>query len=551
MSDKVYEDDLPEADDEMMPVNWESQNAEVLPTADVKPEVEAMPAAEPKATETADVNTTEVETTSDEDESNDEAKDEAKLDVRNELYNLDSTPYEEKSKVVGDVKRQPSTVALPLTSYMQNPAVTLSAFSIANQEVDENLTELFNPYLLFTMDMMAKGDWVQNISHKGKSIGPRSPRLRSTGGELAGKAALVKLRRRTGGGVELTFELPHTGLVVTMTPVHETKLIDLDFTLTAHTARVGLMTTGLLLSARSGIFSNTLIELAIDQIISTNLKVPKGTDMRETLLSVIDPLDYPILIWGLQASKSPSGHPWTYRCSNPDCQHEHDDTLNFGRAYWLNRAALTEKQLDILTSVSSGVTLEDLETYREEFADDGSEEIELDSGVKIVFGRTNMTEFLASTDGWCTRVEKQYANSLRDYATDKQRSEYLRSIVQSSRMNRYAHMVKRIVIPDVNGIDEDVYENNTPEEREIVRVLLEELSSTTLDFDKFEGAVLEYIDNHTVAVIGYPAVECPKCNFVPKTKSGALRSIVPIPIDRVFFTLVQQKVSLLAQQATM
>lgn len=543
MTDNTYTDDL-ESSEDLLPT---SIDAPVTKEEDVVEEDAGLIPEAKKDEEVQQHNDASEKTTAE--SSDDESGDEPKTSNEELIIDAPDIVYEETKEVCGTRKETPTQqMSVPLTTYMQGPGVTHTFHAINQVETDPDVTQFFNPYFLLSQANLSKGNWHQTIKHKDKTIGPRSPRIRATG-DNDEHVAVTQLRRHIDAGIELTFELAHTGIVVTMTPVNEDRIIDLDFTLSGKTNAVGLQTSGMLLSSRSAIFARELVELAIAHITSTNLKVPAGADIRETLMDVIDPLDYQVLVWGLQSSRSPSGYPWVYRCSTGTCTHEHEGTLNFSRALWYNRAGLTDKQLDMLTSVSKGVTLDDLKEYQDEFPELEEATIELSSGVKIVLGRTSMRKYLAFGDSWCQEIEKQYNDALRLHATENTRAQFLRSTIQAKRMARYGHLVKSIIIP--NGEDETIWTSDTEKGAKIIRRLLCELSSNTIDYDDFESGVMNYIDMSTVAMVGYPAMECPKCKALPKTKSGNLRSLVPIPIDRVFFTLVQQKVLQMAEMAAM
>ena len=165
--------------------------------------------------------------------------------------------------------------------------------------------------------------------------------------------------------------------------------------------------------------------------------------------------------------------------------------------------------------------------------------------MKFHFRRPTIADYIDSATQWVSVIEKQQTTALSNYATERERESFLRSQVQARFMRKYEHFVDKIEIPDPNGGDESLM----VVDRETITEALEALSTANEDFVDFEEKVLEFIEANTITVIGYPAVDCGVCKQVPETAEGRLRTIVPVAIDRAFFTLTRQRTTLMGQLA--
>lgn len=446
--------------------------------------------------------------------------------------------FDETSPVVEDKEIRANMRHWPYLSFL-NDGFKVSVNNlqgVPDEDPRKSMFQFYPPNLLFENQVAEKDrEWVQHIRHGERIVGAQRPRLRSTGGNVKGRAAIELIRRNSGNGGTLTFPLIHTGIHVTMEPANEKQFIDLEFSLQHQATQVGLSTTGLLLNARSGVFSEALIRFALEHIVSTNY--PCGADeIVDTLVDVIDPLDYATLVWGVLATKFANGHPWEFKCTASDCTESRTAILNFARMLWIDKSALTEKQLGILAGNQKSITDDLLDQYREEFKSPTSKHIELKDGTIVVLGRTSLANYIQTSKRWVDEIERSYTNGLSSYSSPKRREQYLDGQIQARRMLKYEHLVSEIRIPgDMEG------DYSVIDDRETIRDVLIEYSSIDDNYQIFEDGANTFIEESTIALVGYPTQKCKACGNDNTAEHGRHRSIVPISVDRVLFTLVQQR----------
>lgn len=446
--------------------------------------------------------------------------------------------FTETAPVIEDKEPRSNMKHWPYLSFLNTgfKASVSSMQTLPDSDPRKSMFQFYPPKVLFENQVNEDDrDWVQHIKHEERLIGAQKPRVKATGGHVQGRAAIELIRRNSGHGGTLTFPLIHTGIHVTMEPANEKQFVDLEFSLQHQATQVGLSTTGLLLNARSGVFSETMIRFALEHIVSSNY--PCGADeIVDTLVEIIDPLDYATLIWGVLATKFANGHPWEFKCTSSECEESRTAMLNFARMLWIDKSALTEKQLSILAGNQKSITDDLLDQYRNEFKNPSSKEVELEDGTVIVFGRTSLFNYIQTAKRWVDEIERAYSAGMSNYTTPQRRSQYLDGQIQARRMLKYEHLVSEIRIPaDMEG------EYLTIDDRETIRDSLIELSSLDNSYIVFEEGAEAYIEESTIALIGYPSQKCKACGHDGSAAVGRHRTIVPISVDRVLFTLVQQR----------
>lgn len=453
-----------------------------------------------------------------------------------------SVNFTEERKTM-DVGNDRKVFGYPLSSYGMPFADTMYNLLRNNSPFGEHEQQLmanFTPQAIFSERMTVKGsDWAQSLNHAGERIGTAQPRLEVNGNVVKGQSALMLLRRATNLGTSLLKPLYHSCIYIEMSCPPDTDLINLDYRLAMERAAVGMSTAGLLLSATSTIFVRELAMFALNYVNSTNV-VNQSGGMVNALMERIDPRDYPDLINTMLATMYPNGFPWIIECSNPKCNHKHETRLHFSRMSWVDKSCLNQKQMDMLIKKRNAITDEELAEYKAEFKLTDQRIVRFDCGTEIHLKSTNLAEYAEAGRMWVEDIERQQAMALSSYNTDAERKAFLDSHIQARAMRKYGHFVEQIVM---NGdTDKPTYIRDP----ETIAEALDLLSATENYFTTFQDKVIRFIEAGTISVVGYVAAACEKCGEVDPTANGRFKSIVPVPIDRIFFTLTRQKTNMLA-----
>lgn len=403
-----------------------------------------------------------------------------------------------------------------------------------DEERPAELLSLMSPKSIFS-ERFAYGDYTNQLMHEDRKIGPQRPKI-GTGGELTGDAAIELIKRKSTGGGSITYPLPHSGFWLTVSPPIENELVDVDHEILMSATQVGNSTFGLLLNSRSGVFSRILINFALSKVTASSLKLPEGLNV-DSLLDYISPLDYPIIINYLLGSMFMKGYPWDFTCSSSECQSKRSTLINLVRAVWFDNSAISPEQRELLIKGRNSCRPDDVTKYRDMFTDAKNNSVTL-GDITIHFKVGSMGDFLTASDRWVQRIEAAYTSVLKDYTSESKRKTYINGQIQASRMNRYRHMVDYIEIDD-----------SVIRDYETITSALDNISSINEDWNLFESAVVQFIEQSTVAIVGIPTHKCTVCDFEPTEQKGRFKSIMPIAPDRCFFTLIQQQAVMMASLA--
>ncbi|WP_337136365.1 hypothetical protein, partial [Staphylococcus aureus] len=86
------------------------------------------------------------------------------------------------------------------------------------------------------------------------------------------------------------------------------------------------------------------------------------------------------------------------------------------------------------------------------------------------------------------------------------REQYLDGQIQARRMLKYEHLVSEIRIPgDMEG------DYSVIDDRETIRDVLIEYSSIDDNYQIFEDGANTFIEESTIALVGYPTQKCKAC----------------------------------------
>lgn len=453
-----------------------------------------------------------------------------------------SVNFVEQRKTLDDSNKRP-VMGYPQMSYnlpFQDSMYQRLIHNAPFGEHEQMLLGNFAPKAMYSERLTAEGsEWAQDLMHAGERIGTAQPRLEVNGNVIKGQSALMLLRRAANLGTSLLKPLYHSCIYIEMSCPPDTDLINLDYRLAMERAAVGMATSGLLLSATSSIFIRELAQFALSYVTSTNVANLEGGTVN-ALMDRIDPRDYPELINTMLATMYPNGYPWIIECANPKCGHKHETRLHFARMSWVDKSCLNTKQMDMLIKKRNSITDAEINEYKGEFKLTDARVVRFECGTEIHLKHTSLTEFAESGRMWVEDIERQQAVALSNYNTDAERKAFLDSHIQARAMRKYGHFVEKIVI------GADTSQPMIINDKATIVEALDTLSGSENYFNQFQDSVLRFIEAGTIAVVGYVAASCVKCGDVEETSEGRFRSIVPVPIDRIFFTLTRRKTSMLA-----
>ena len=427
----------------------------------------------------------------------------------------------------------------PLETYAEGTYELMYAFKDATDPVNaQEMTErlkLIAPQMIGHNALRRPGsNWKASMQFGDYVIGMGAAKIDTPTTNVRGSQARAILRRISNLGANIRIVLPKSCIYLEITSPGDDAMITFDYKMMTERSRLGLSTNGLLLSAASGTFTRDLVELALEHVVSTNVS-NLGTDKVKALLERIDPLDYSLIINGLMAAKYPNGYPWFLACVGPNCGHKEPVKLNFGRTQRIDFSALSDEQLKMLSTKWRSITDEEIAKYKAMFRLSDKSIYQFNDKVKIHLGSGSLLGYVDGAHALKEVIEATQVKSLANYATEAQREAYINSQVQARAMRNYGHFVTKIVME----VGDDELEITDPE---TIVDALDDLSGDVERAADFDAHVIDWIEENTIAIVGYPTFACPVCNHTTVTKKGErFRNFIPLSIDRIFFTVTRLK----------
>lgn len=383
-------------------------------------------------------------------------------------------------------------------------------------------------------------DFAQSVELNGVKLAGHQPKMKQIENQtLHGERAAIRLMRHLGLGTLFQTPLWHTGIWVTFKAPTESEIVELNRQIFDDKIEMGRHTYGLVYSNTAAYTAQRLVDFALDHIYDTTLvaeEIPSNS-----LKNVINTQDYPSLIWGFVCTMYPRGFHFSRACVNDPskCNHVLEALLNLSKLQWVNRAALTAWQkTHMSTRQPNAKNMESVKRYQEElgrvqekrvvfYKDDPRE-------IAITLKTPTLTDYIESGHRWVGDMVDMVNSALGMDASEKERNTYITRHSQASALRQYAHWIKSVE-----------FNSNVINDRETIEKTFNILSSDNEIRNDLTQSVMNYIDHSTIAVIGIPVYDCPKCGTAQDSDSNLPyhKNIIPLDVTQLFFALITQRLT--------
>jgi hypothetical protein len=160
-----------------------------------------------------------------------------------------------------------------------------------------------------------------------------------------------------------------------------------------------------------------------------------------------------------------------------------------------------------------------------------------DSELHVTLKSPTVTQYVNEGHRWISGIVDKITTSINTTANDEERNLIIQRYAQATSMRQYAHWIESIEL-DSNVIDD----------RETIEMTLDVMSADDRVREKFIEAVVKYINDSTLAVVGIPTYDCPVCHTEQKenTINDAFVNIIPLDVIQLFFGLITQRIQRIA-----
>lgn len=377
-------------------------------------------------------------------------------------------------------------------------------------------------------------EFVQAVDTDTGRLAPGYPTYKKVSNEaLTGERAVLRFMDHVNLGGVVRVPCWNTGMWITIKPPSDSRLHQLSRQILDDKIRLGRHTMGAVYNNITIYYMDALIETIFSHIYQTNLKTNKS------YAQVMSCHDIVPLVTMLAASIYRNGVPYQRACTfDPaKCIHVVEEKLDISKLLWVNRKALTKKQLSILSKSAAGsITEDDLIAYREENykALPRTVKIKGDSadGFTIKLKVPTIAEHLASGHGWVGDIVQMVNTALGMDASQNARNQYINEQAAATELRQYGHWIENIIYDD----------NVSFETRDDLDSALDALSSDAETREEILKAVRKFITDSTLTVVGVPTYECPSCKKtnIDDSTSEVFKGIIPLNVYRTFFQLIVQ-----------
>lgn len=400
----------------------------------------------------------------------------------------------------------------------------------------------------------ASANFRQDVNFNGQSLRGRAPAFsKKPGTQIAeGERALLQLVTHLGVGGLFRAPLWNSGIWVTFKPATESELLELNRIIYSDKIALGRWSYGLALSNSIVYTLDRIFDFVLAHVYNTSIKSDELPI--QNLRDWIAPQDINSFIWGFLCANYPSGFHYETGCINDaaKCNHVIEENLNVTKLQWTDNSMLTEWQKQHMSSMAANSkSLDSVKRYREEMTRLQEKRIILNQGtpheIAVTIKTPTVTQYIEQGHKWISGIVESVNAVLTLDSSDENRNTLINKKGKATTLCQYVHWIKSIEYGELTGHEDASEERSVTmiEDQNSIEETLKLLSATDSIREEIIEAILKYINDSTISVIGVPAFDCPVCGMAQDGEKVYPRhtSIVPLDVIQVFFALLGQRLS--------
>jgi len=393
----------------------------------------------------------------------------------------------------------------------------------------------------FIEDMLAKDadEFFNGINFGDKELVTRLLPLNTQGKNLKGAAVISAFSSLVGVGDNIQVPLWHSGFWVALRPVKDSEIVNLETALANNHIELGRDTSTLVYSNYSVVYNRIVTDFIIEHIESSTLAVPADKDIRDYIK--IQDL-YP-LVNGMLSGMYTSGYEFIRACSNtatigkdkkPACDYTLTAKVDFKKLLWVNRKAINKDMVrQESTRTPNAISADVVNDYQKilESLSNNQLKIKTSSGIDMVMTLSSPTlnDYIINGEIWINNVIKNSEKLFTETTNDEEKNILINEMMTTVVLGIYNVFIEKIEVPSKQTITED---------RVDVDNALEILSSDDLVLKDLIDGVKAYINKITIALVGIPNYECPKCGTDQnESEDIVFKEIIPLNVVESFLDL--------------
>lgn len=383
-----------------------------------------------------------------------------------------------------------------------------------------------------------EAEFHQGVSLNGTMLAGAHPRFKAIEDEkLTGERGILRFMSHLGLGTIFQTPLWHTGIWITFKAPSEGELLELQRQLIADKINFGRQSYGMVFSNTSSYITDRLISFAFNHIYDSTLNETEAKKI--DLKTIVSSHDIPTVVWGLLCSIYPRGFQYQRACAtDPEkCNHVIKERLNLSKILWTNTRALTPWQITHMSDRrANSKNLESIKRYKEELLKCQNRQVvinkESNKSMEMSLKIPTIAEYVEAGHRWIGEIVSMVNKALGIDANNNERNDYIMKQGQATAMRQYMHWV--------DGIG---FGSNKVDDKNTLEGIFDILSADDNVRNEFMSEISKYINDTSIAVIGIPVYDCPKCGSSQESPLvlPSHTNIIPLDVYQTFFALVVQK----------
>ncbi len=349
------------------------------------------------------------------------------------------------------------------------------------------------------------------------------------------KTALMRLASMTGMGAVIHVPLWHSGFWVTINPLTNEEIINLEFELVNELTRIGKITNTLIFSNYSVIFAKVIFKYFKLKITDTTIRLTEDDD----IANYIATNDLQTIALALATTMYPKGFSAVVPCKHsiilgkdkiPTCDFKARLKIDLGELLYVDTSLLNIDQLTQMSKKTpAGVTVDEVLSYQESLENSGTltttykqeDDLEFSITLKV----PSIQKYINNGEVIINELRNKSNDIVRnsDQVNDPAKAEEI--LIKSLYLQLYNHYIDNLKVDDeeiteLAGVNQalDILGTN----QELNRKIINDITS--------------YIDNSLIAIVGVPNFSCPTCKTVQSESE-----LIPINVFEYAFSLLHSK----------
>jgi hypothetical protein len=379
-------------------------------------------------------------------------------------------------------------------------------------------------------------NWHQSLMHGEMQLRPGKPKQKPTNARSSRTEILSYLTKESGLGATHEAMMPHSGIWLRLRTPTLQEVVSMQQKLAQRRVLLGKESKGMAFSNVAAMMLDAITDLALNCVISSNIKYTTATDIEEQLSA----LDEPFLHHALGTAMYIDGFNYSHPCIADvhSCTEVTSGNLDMFALVWYDRTEFNQQQTYHLARRFQDVSREDITKYKTQFVR-GQGRVVWFEKVGIRLEVPSITERRHAGNAWIQGIVEMTTGAFNEQPHEANRAAYIDKLAKASTARQYGHWVTSVWHRD----DEQAEPVMVTDDRQTIDEYLDNIMSDDAYSERFFDAVTRYIDDSIVGMIAIESFNCPACN-TPQAKAfhERLEHLIPLDMVTTFFTLAAQKV---------